>query len=179
MDVLVEPGSSRCYFSFDVFLDGNLIGSLKNFTDADMVGNYVGNSLRLGEFSKKFILGTGTKNVCIYLPWSAKAVIKKLSLDDNSTITSIYTKETTIVKIGEIEKTCTICGEKTTKKDFSKVWILPVIILGAVGIIIGIINYIKMMKKNRKCCKRWSKVWKNHWHCVKHSIFDFNFKIIF
>ena len=89
MDVLVEPGSSRSYFSFDVFLDGNLIGSLKNFTDADMVGNYVGNSLRLGEFSKQFILGTGTKNVCIYLPWSAKAVIKKLSLDDNSTITPI------------------------------------------------------------------------------------------
>lgn len=89
MDVLVEPGSSRLYFSFDVFVNGKLLDSLKNFTDTDMVGNYVGKSLPLGEFSKNFVLGTGMKEVCIYLPWSVKAVIKKLTLDDNSTIIPI------------------------------------------------------------------------------------------
>lgn len=56
-------------------------------------------------------------------------------------------KKTTIFQVGEIEYTCTFCGEKEIVKDKSKVWILPVIIVGAVLAVIGLINYVKMMKK--------------------------------
>ncbi len=56
-------------------------------------------------------------------------------------------KKTTIFQIGEIEYTCTFCGEKEIVKDKSKVWVLPVIIVGVVVVVIGLINYIKMMKK--------------------------------
>ncbi len=56
-------------------------------------------------------------------------------------------KETTIFQVGEIEYTCTVCGEKEIVKDKSKVWVLPVIIVGAILVVIGLINYIKMIKK--------------------------------
>lgn len=56
-------------------------------------------------------------------------------------------KKTTIFQVGEIEYTCTVCGEKEIVKDKSKVWVLPVIIVGAILVVIGLINYVKMMKK--------------------------------
>lgn len=56
-------------------------------------------------------------------------------------------KKTTIFQVGEIEYTCTFCGEKEIVKDKSKVWVLPVVIAGAVLVVIGLINYVKMMRK--------------------------------
>jgi len=56
-------------------------------------------------------------------------------------------EEATIVKKGKIEYTCEQCGDQYTEDDKSKVWILPVICVGGVLVIIGLINYIRMMKK--------------------------------
>ena len=82
----ITGGSSRAYFAFDVFVNGVKNDTLDNFSDIDIPQNYTTLKLPHGEFSKKFNLGAGDKDVCIYFPWSVKAVVKELSLDDNSFI---------------------------------------------------------------------------------------------
>ena len=59
----------------------------------------------------------------------------------------VHTKDATIIHTGEITYTCSRCGDSYIEKDKSKVWILPVIIVGAVVVLFGVINYIRMMKK--------------------------------
>ena len=89
LKVVTEPGSSRKYFSVDVFVDGKMLDSLDNFGNKELVGNYVGIDLPLGEFSKDFWLGAGEKCVIIYLPWSMKTAISDLALDDGASIEPI------------------------------------------------------------------------------------------
>lgn len=82
----ITAGSSRDYFAFAVFVNGEKIDTLDNFFDIDIPRNYSTLKLPLGEFSKKFYLGTGEKEVRIYFPWSVKATLKEFILDDNSFI---------------------------------------------------------------------------------------------
>ncbi len=82
----IAGGSSRNYFAFDVFVDGEKVDTLDNFSDIDIPRNYSTLKLPFGEFSKKFYLGMGEKEVCIYFPWSVKASLKEFILDDNSFI---------------------------------------------------------------------------------------------
>lgn len=84
----ITSGSSRTYFAFNVFVNGVKIDALDNFSDIDISKNYTTLKLPHGEFSKKFNLGVGDKEVCIYFPWSVGAVVKELTLDDDSFIKS-------------------------------------------------------------------------------------------
>lgn len=79
-------GSGRRYFSFEVFVNGEKIGNLRNFSEEERSGDYTKSIFPLGNFSKKFCLGTGEKEVCIYFPWSVKATLKELIIDDGSFI---------------------------------------------------------------------------------------------
>ena len=85
----VIPGSSRSYFAFDVLVNGEKIDTLANFSDLELPSHYAYISYPIGEFSKEFQLGEGEKDVCIYFPWSAKATVKEITLDDNSFIKPI------------------------------------------------------------------------------------------
>ncbi len=82
----ITGGSSRTYFAFDVFVNGVKIDTLDNFFNIDIPQNYATLKLPHGEFSKKFNLGAGDKEVCIYFPWSVNAVVKELTLDNGSFI---------------------------------------------------------------------------------------------
>lgn len=73
----VYKGCSRTYFSFDVFVNGMMVGNLDNFTDKNA-------PFSLGAFSKTFDLGEGDKEVCIYLPWSVQIALQSLNLDDGA-----------------------------------------------------------------------------------------------
>lgn len=85
----VIPGSSRSYFAFDVLVNGEKIDTLDNYSDLELPPDYTKISYPIGEFSKEFQLGEGEKEVCIYFPWSAKATLKTIALDDNSFIRPI------------------------------------------------------------------------------------------
>ena len=82
----ITRGSSRTYFAFDVFVNGLKVDTLDNFSDMDIPQCYPPLKFPQGEFSKKFNLGEGDKEVCIYFPWSVCAVVKELVLDDDSFI---------------------------------------------------------------------------------------------
>lgn len=93
LNITAEPGSSRRYFSVDVFINGKKAHSIKNFNDSEMVGNYVGASLSLGEFSDKLFLGEGIKEVCVYLPWSVKLIVNSIEIDDGASISPLLPKK--------------------------------------------------------------------------------------
>lgn len=84
--VEITAGSSRTYFAFDVFVNGEKIDTLNNFSDTELPHDYTKTAFALGEFSKEFNLGVGDKEVCIYFPWSVNAVVKELAIDNDSFI---------------------------------------------------------------------------------------------
>ncbi len=91
LDLDVTPGSSRTYFSVDVFVNGNMLDSIDNLTD-HLPQDYTTVKLPLGAYSKTFDLGKGSKDVCVYLPWSVCVVLKDLILDDGAKILPLKPK---------------------------------------------------------------------------------------
>ncbi len=82
-------GSSRQYFSFDVFVDGKPAGYIDNFSNADLPRVYPQAELPVGVFSKTLQLGNGIKTVCVYFPWSVKTFIEEIEVDDNALVEAI------------------------------------------------------------------------------------------
>lgn len=87
--VNVSEGATRSYFSFDVVVNGKPCGYLDNFSDITLCQNIAQTKCPYGKFSKSFELGEGIKDVCVYFPWSVRAVLEELSLDDNAVIEPI------------------------------------------------------------------------------------------
>jgi len=90
----IVPRYCRRYFSFDVFVNGELIGYLDNFSDTVNMDEYINTKLLREEFEKEFDLGDGEKTVQIYLPWSVQAVIEEISLDDNASLVPVKAGKT-------------------------------------------------------------------------------------
>ena len=89
LDIFTEDGSSRNFFSLDVFVNGKMLGCIDNFSEIELPMGYSGISLPLGDYSGSFVLGEGDKEVCIYMPWSVKTSIKRMSIDDGAYIEAI------------------------------------------------------------------------------------------
>lgn len=85
LDMMVSSASSRTYFSVDVFVNGEMIGAIDNLTD-DLPQDYTEVKRPLGPYAKNFELGKGMKDIRVYLPWSACAVLKSLELTDGAQI---------------------------------------------------------------------------------------------
>ena len=83
---MTDQGGSRKYFAIEFFKNGKRIDTIENFSDADLRGDYTAIPVSMGNFAKNVKLGKGEKEVCIFLPWSAKTVIKELSLDENAVV---------------------------------------------------------------------------------------------
>ncbi|MBO5836690.1 MAG: SGNH/GDSL hydrolase family protein [Oscillospiraceae bacterium] len=86
-------GSSRSYFAIDVFVNGEKLDDLNNYSGLDTNRNYTKDSFAYGEFSKEFSLGKGEKTVCIYFPWSVEIVLQQMSLDDGAIIAPVKPKK--------------------------------------------------------------------------------------
>lgn len=78
MTVHISDPTSRDYFSANVYADGALIGQLDNFEER-----------QLGVFSKEFSLPQGEKTVTVYLPWSMRARLEALELDDGASFAPV------------------------------------------------------------------------------------------
>lgn len=79
-------GSSRTYFSHDVFVNEKYIDSLRNFTDDVNNGTYPVTAYSLGRFSKVFMLGEGEKEVTVLFPALVSSAVKSIELDDNASL---------------------------------------------------------------------------------------------
>ena len=74
LDVEVESGSSRKFFNFDIYRNGERIGQLGSLTENN------------GRFSGSFDLGEGDKVLRVYCPWSVTSKLLRFSLDDGATL---------------------------------------------------------------------------------------------
>ena len=83
LKVVTDRGSTRRFFSYDVFVNGQPAGYLGNYTEP-MPEDYIPEPYPLGEFSGTAELGEGEKTVCVYMPWSVSTAIREISLDDGS-----------------------------------------------------------------------------------------------
>ncbi len=86
----------RTYFSLDVTVDGQIIGSICNMPE-ELPENYTTAICRLGEFERRFELGEGEKTVCVYFPWSVNLRIQALSLADGSLFEPIHPGKTLLM----------------------------------------------------------------------------------
>ncbi len=97
LKVAVGKGSSRSYFSIDIFVNGEPLGYLDNFSHLDLPQNYTKQEVSLGSFAQNFLLGEGTKTVCIHLPWSSSISIEELSVDDGAFVEGIKPQKKLLV----------------------------------------------------------------------------------
>lgn len=74
LETEVSSGSSRKFFSHEIFANGILVGDLSCSTENN------------GIFSKRFDLGAGEKTICIYFPWSACSKIRAMELENGATL---------------------------------------------------------------------------------------------
>ena len=84
LKVNIPFSTTRSYFSVDVCVNGEMVGSINNYQGMDMTGDYTTRNYPIGCFEKNFELGCGEKNVTIFLPWSVPAEIEEISIDDGS-----------------------------------------------------------------------------------------------
>ena len=96
-NLFIKVGTSfsteRTFFSMDVFVNKCPIGYIDNFSEMELTRDYVQEEYLLGEASKNFMLGDGEKTVCVYFPYTVKAVIKEISIDDDAFVEGIKPKK--------------------------------------------------------------------------------------
>ena len=83
----VNPGSACKFFSFDLLVDGVYTDSLENFSHLEIPEDSRELVCELGTYEKTFSLGSGTKDISLYFPWSVTPVLEALSLEDGCVVT--------------------------------------------------------------------------------------------
>ena len=100
INVSFSRGSSRRYYSFDVYSDGKLVGYLDNFEGIEIPKAYAKIECDLSDASKNFELGEGTKEVCVLFPWSVSVHISEISLN-NATFAEKVEKDKLLLVYGD------------------------------------------------------------------------------
>ncbi|MBE6561427.1 MAG: hypothetical protein E7662_09905 [Ruminococcaceae bacterium] len=89
LSVSVQIPSSRNFFAFEIFKDGERIGIIRNFEDADEKTEYIAGKYPAGDFEGTFPLGEGTKRVRIVFPYTVYPLLHSVALLDASVFTPV------------------------------------------------------------------------------------------
>ena len=82
--LVTTESTDRTFFSFDVSIDGKQTDNLDNFSGKIMDNQYVGKQFSTGEVEKTFEIGQGDKIVCIEFPYTAKAELIELGIEEHA-----------------------------------------------------------------------------------------------
>lgn len=100
-----EASSSRKYFAFDLWVNGEYRESIKNFPDSSAInsycGSYRGTPYELGDFCARLPLGEGHKRVRLVFPWSVNAVIREAELEKTSVFAPVAPPASKLVLYGD------------------------------------------------------------------------------
>ena len=97
LGVEVEKYSSRSFFSFDVTVNGAMVGSLCNFSEQTLPAAYAEAVFPMGKFEKSFSLGEGEKTVSIYFPFGARVADLSIGLADGASFAPVKPKKRLLV----------------------------------------------------------------------------------
>lgn len=97
MSVDAIKASSRYFYSFDVLVNGDFIGSIDNFSSQKLPEKYSIYEFPAGESKKQFNLGNGEKFVEVIFPWSAQGIIRDISVDDGAFVTAVEPRKKLLV----------------------------------------------------------------------------------
>ena len=98
LKVYTGEGSSRTYFSYDIFENTTFIGCLRNYSDdIFQLEDYTDDDHPLGRHCGHFSLSAGVKTLRIVLPWSVSTIIEELSLEDASFVTPVKLPKTMLM----------------------------------------------------------------------------------
>lgn len=97
MQVAISKATNRSFFCHDIFVDGKLIGYIRNFPDGIEDSKYSHEEFPLGQFTGNFSLGEGIKTIRIVFPWSVISVLEELSLKNASFITPVKPAKTILM----------------------------------------------------------------------------------
>ena len=89
--------SVRRYFAFEVFVNGQLLDCLDNYSEVGLPPQFYGEidlPKMKGDFEKTFALGEGVKQVRVTFPWSKAVRIQAVTVDDGAFITPVKRKKT-------------------------------------------------------------------------------------
>ena len=89
LKVNIPFATTRSYFSVDVYVNGDVVGTINNYAEVVMSGDYTKRNYPIGSFEKNFELGSGEKTVTVFLPWSVPTEIEEVSIDDSSYVEPI------------------------------------------------------------------------------------------
>ncbi len=78
----IAIGSSRSYFCFDIYVDGEFTAAFKNFEYQDMSLPYTQIDCPLGDFSWELPLKKGEKEIRIVFPFGSRVMISEFSLEN-------------------------------------------------------------------------------------------------
>ncbi len=126
----VSRGCARSYYAFELFVNGECIGVLDNFSNQDFAKIYPTGDFPLGSFDKEWKLDDGEKKVTLYFPWSVNAVISDFCLDDGCFVDSIK-PERKLLCFGDsithgydapypTQKYTTMLAERLNAEEFNK-----------------------------------------------------------
>ena len=80
---VASEGSSRKYYSFDLFVNGEKKESFDNFS-AITPKPVNADEYPQGSFEKRFDLGEGEKDVLLYFPWAAQIRVSEITVSDDA-----------------------------------------------------------------------------------------------
>lgn len=80
---------SRFYFAVEVQVDGKTIGTIDNYSDVELPASYASIRLPIEPFDRTFDLGTGEKEVAVYLPWTMHVSFSCVAVDDGAFVVPV------------------------------------------------------------------------------------------
>lgn len=93
----IAMGSSRSYFCFDIYIDGEFTAEFKNFEHKDMNLPYTQIDCPLGVFSWELPLEKGEKEIRIVFPFGSSVIISEFSLENATYIESVKRSKTMLI----------------------------------------------------------------------------------
>ena len=96
----VSTGSTRSYFSFDVYVNDVFTAEFKNFDHEKMTLPYTGAKCPLGDFSWELSMEKGEKTIRIVFPFSSKVIISEFTLE-NATFVEPVRRSKTMLMYGD------------------------------------------------------------------------------
>ena len=85
----MSTASTRSFFSFDVYVNGEFFDEMKNFPDDLEPTGYSQMKFELGLHEKRFELGAGTKTVRVVFPFSVFCAVKELELEGATNVVPV------------------------------------------------------------------------------------------